>query len=365
MTEEPNDPAPDDESAFEDAPGFVVHSFDDFVTSDGGLDPLTLYPTPEEGIALAADMLLTVNPWGSDDRRKYEAEIANAIRFGVSRGAKVTGQALAIAYQNGQVSREAIEPVFKVASTFPMFRVAFGRNPPVEGDTLPTCEEPHDSATAYMTDMTMTQIAQREAARRRNGEFGAHIHTAPETSLGQAPARTRNPDHVGASVEDGDRVLYVAEYIHGFKTQLTPRGLTETRRALINRRGETDRGIREVHLDWDSVPPGSDATLEVHGPKDGRPLIINVHAGCPRMDIASGNVIVKAGGNGFSINVKDEARAKVIGVPGHKVSVTAEAGSIVDFYAEEGSRGYQRIEDDAIFRLHGESADITLSSDVR
>lgn len=213
--------------------------------------------------------------------------------------------------------------------------------------------------------MTQHQIAQREAARRRNGEFGAHVHTAPETALGQAPARTRNPDHVGASVEDGDRVLYVTEYIHGFKTQMLPRGLTETRRALTNRRGETDRGIREVHLDWESVPPGSGATLEVVGPKDGRPLIVNVHAGCPTMNIASGAVIVKAAGNGFGIHVKDGARAKVIGVPGHKVSVTAEPGSIVDFYAEEDSRGYQHIEDGAIFRLHGESSELMLSSDVR
>lgn len=123
-------------AAFMDVPGFQVRSFDDFISSDGGLDPLTLYPTPEEGIPLAADMLFNVNPWGNDDRRKYEAEIANAIRFGVSRGAKVTGQALAIAFQNGQVSREAIEPVFKVAQTFPMFRATFGMQPPVQGNTL-------------------------------------------------------------------------------------------------------------------------------------------------------------------------------------------------------------------------------------
>ena len=133
-------------AAFMDVPGFTVRSFDDFITSDGGLDPLTLYPTAEEGIPLAADMLFTVNPWGNDDRRKYEAEIANAIRFGVSRGAKVTGQALAIAYQNGQVSREAIEPVFKVASTFPMFRATFGMNPPKDGNTLATS----NSITLFM-----------------------------------------------------------------------------------------------------------------------------------------------------------------------------------------------------------------------
>ena len=133
-------------AAFMDVPGFTVRSFDDFITSDGGLDPLTLYPTPEEGIPLAADMLFTVNPWGNDDRRKYEAEIANAIRFGVAQGAKVTGQALAIAFKHNQVSREAIEPVFRVASTFPMFRATFGLNPPAEGSTLATS----NSITLFM-----------------------------------------------------------------------------------------------------------------------------------------------------------------------------------------------------------------------
>jgi hypothetical protein len=123
-------------AAFMDVPGFQVRSFDDFISSDGGLDPLTLYPTPAEGIPLAADMLFNVNPWGNDDRRKYEAEIANAIRYGVEHGAQVTGQALAIAFKAGQVSREAIEPVFKVAATFPMFRATFGMQPPAEGSSL-------------------------------------------------------------------------------------------------------------------------------------------------------------------------------------------------------------------------------------
>jgi len=123
-------------AAFMDIPGFQVRSFDDFITSDGGLDPLTLYPTPEEGIPLAADMLFNVNPWGNDDRRKYEAEVANAIRYGVSRGAKVTGQALALAFKDGQVTREAIEPVFRVANTFPKFRATFGMTPPAEGASL-------------------------------------------------------------------------------------------------------------------------------------------------------------------------------------------------------------------------------------
>lgn len=214
--------------------------------------------------------------------------------------------------------------------------------------------------------MTQTHISRREAARRPSGEFGAQEHTAPELTLAPTRSRNRNPENIGSSVEDGERVLFVAEYVHGFMTQIRPRGLTATRRALTNRRGETDRGIRAVYLDWESVPPASDAgPLDVVGPKDGRPLIIHVQAGCPTLNIVSGRVIVNARGNGIGITVKDGARADVIGQPGHKVSVTAERGSSVDFYAEEGSRGYQHIEDGARFHLHGDSSDLTLSTDIR
>lgn len=210
-----------------------------------------------------------------------------------------------------------------------------------------------------------THIIRREAARQRNGEFGTHEHSAPELTLNPSRGRSRNPQNVGASVEDGERVLYVAEYVHGHMTQILPRGLTATRRALKNRRGETDRGIRSVYLDWESVPPASGGEpLSVVGPKDGRPLIVHVQAGCPDLKIVSGRVIVNGRGNGFRVTVQNGAHADVIGQPGHKVSVTAEKGSYVNFFAEEGSRGYQSIEEGARFHLHGDSADLTLSTDL-
>lgn len=43
------------------------------------------------------------------------------------------------------------------------------------------------------------------------------------------------------------------------------------------------------------------------GPKDGRPIIIDVRSGCPDMTIASGNVVLMGGGSGYSITVKEGA----------------------------------------------------------
>lgn len=106
-----------------------VVSFDDFLSSDGGLDPLSLFPTPQMGIPLAASMLFRVNPWGDERRRTYEADIANGLRYGVERGATATGQALKMAYDAGVVPQEVVADVFKVAETYPMFRATFGMTP--------------------------------------------------------------------------------------------------------------------------------------------------------------------------------------------------------------------------------------------
>ena len=200
------------------------------------------------------------------------------------------------------------------------------------------------------------------------GRFDAKEQSAPELSLAANPSgRTRSPESVGTDTRSGEEVLRVQMYVApGVPTVLTPKGLTETRRALRNARGETGRGLRIVHLSWDSVPPASDGEpLEVVGPKDGRPLIVHVHTGCPTMNITSGNVTVVAGGNGFGITVQDGARATIIGEPGRKVGVTAEPGSQVDFFAEEGVRGYQHIQPGAVFKLNGESDGLTLSTDAR
>ncbi|SDH40257.1 hypothetical protein [Microbacterium sp. 77mftsu3.1] len=218
--------------------------------------------------------------------------------------------------------------------------------------------------------MTHTAFDETQHIRDTGGRFDRKDQTAPEVALSvpadEKPARERNPANAGASVEDGERVLFVEEYVNShLKVWKSPVGLTETRRAVKNRRGETDGAWRIVHLDWDSVPPASGgAPLAVEGPKDGRPLRIVVRQGCPDMEILSGNVTIVGGGHGYGITVKEGARVKVVASgEREKFSITAEKGAIVDFYAKEGTRGYQSIEDGAHFRLHGRADGVGLSTD--
>ena len=204
-----------------------------------------------------------------------------------------------------------------------------------------------------------------DVVRDTGGRFDTKTQSAPELTLDVPTGRQRDPEHVGDDTRTGAEVL--SEHLGAHSpVWVSPVGVTATRRALKNLRGEPDGGARVVSLDWRSIAPASDAgPLQVAGPKDGRPLIIDVRAGCPSLAIASGNVTVLAGGHGFAIDVAEGAHATVLGEPGHKVSVRAQAGSTVDFYAEEGCRGYQHVEEGATFKLHGNSESLTLSSDPR
>jgi hypothetical protein len=63
-----------------------------------------------------------------------------------------------------------------------------------------------------MTDLTPDQIAEREAARTRTGEFGERAHTDPELALGNAYGDVSTPLTVKVRLEQwalGDHVITV------------------------------------------------------------------------------------------------------------------------------------------------------------
>ena len=134
-----------------------------------------------------------------------------------------------------------------------------------------------------------------------------------------------------------------------------PVGVTATRAALKNSRGEANGALRLVELTWDSVPPASDAgDFVVAGPKDGRPLIVNIRSGFPRLVIESGNVVIMAeSGAGHSINVEGSAHTTILCGAGRKVSSTTTAGGTTDVYLDEAGWGSHRAEDGGTLTLHG------------
>lgn len=138
-------------------------TLDSFITSDGVLDPIRIFDDPQLGVSKAVSMIATVNPYGAN-AAQYMTEIAHAIDWGVKAGARATGQALKIAYEHGQVSREVAEPVFRYAQVYPMFRATFGMNPDTEALRL----------SDGMTLVEVGQMAFELPAQNYTGEISNH-----------------------------------------------------------------------------------------------------------------------------------------------------------------------------------------------
>ncbi|MHA3723752.1 ATP-binding protein [Leucobacter sp. HY1910] len=117
-----------------EASGGRVFSFDEFVHSDGALDPLRFASDPTVGAGMAANMISQVRPFDSYTMQQHETTIMYAIHHGVSKGARATGQALRIAQQDGIIDEQVVDGIFRLAEAAPMFRACFGINP--EGESL-------------------------------------------------------------------------------------------------------------------------------------------------------------------------------------------------------------------------------------
>lgn len=153
----------------------------------------------------------------------------------------------------------------------------------------------------------------------------------------------------------------------GITHQIHPIGVAKTRAALRNSRGEANGALREVTLDWDSLPAARDADrLEVVGPKDGRPIVIRVPSGFPALVVVSGYaVIVFNSACGNHATIESGAVASIFAGAGRKVSITTQTGGIVSFYGETGTRGLQHVEDGGLFTAHGDIDDILISDQER
>ncbi|NDL60240.1 ATP-binding protein [Phytoactinopolyspora mesophila] len=113
------------------ASGGQVASLDDLASSDGIFDPLRFSATKEVGVELAANMLMSVNPWGSV-KADYETPLLRALSYGATNGAGCVGEALTIASSAGQAEDQLIQPVFDLANASPMFRACVGVRPGTE-----------------------------------------------------------------------------------------------------------------------------------------------------------------------------------------------------------------------------------------
>lgn len=148
--------------------GAYVATLDNFVTSDGILDPIRIFEDPQMAISKAASMIATVNPFGAN-ASQYMTAIAFGIDYGVKAGAKATGQALKLAVEHGKIPREYAQPVFQYADVYPMFRATFGMNP--------------DSEALKLSDgMTLVEVGQM-SFELPNQSFTGNISDHPDPTV--------------------------------------------------------------------------------------------------------------------------------------------------------------------------------------
>ena len=135
---------------------------------------------------------------------------------------------------------------------------------------------------------------------------------------------------------------------------------TQAVAALKNKRGEANGAIRIVKIQ----PRASLDRLDVHGPADGRPLIIENRRGFQTYAVHSGNVVVIADSAfGNSINVADGAHVTVIAYRDVKVSASVEGHGtlIVDTFSRSHGLIHTNSED-ATIEILGDAHNHTLST---
>lgn len=112
----------------------TTFSLDAFAGGSGGLggaggtgvfDPLRFSKTPGDGINTAVSMLHAVNLW-PHSTQNFEADLQEALKYGVTRGAKAIGSALEIAKTDGKATTELVDPILRQSNNDPLFGAMVG-----------------------------------------------------------------------------------------------------------------------------------------------------------------------------------------------------------------------------------------------
>ena len=202
-----------------------------------------------------------------------------------------------------------------------------------------------------------TPTARQPKGIPAGGQFAATTHTEPGIVLDLGPGR-------GTAVYVNDNHLYERELAALNVTDLDlyekyPATKPEAKRILKNTRGEADGMVRAVHLDYTNSPdtePGE--KVEIVGPKDGRPIIVDVTSGIPSLKVTSGIAIIRArSGWGNSVDIGPGAEAIIISPSDAKVTTTCDAGGKVTFVCPNSRNKFRPFGDGEIFLSTGTDTD--------
>ncbi|WP_263310058.1 ATP-binding protein [Brachybacterium atlanticum] len=112
----------------------TTFSLDSFAGDSAGLggaggtgvfDPLRFSKTPGDGINTAVSMLHAVNLW-PHSVQNFEADLQEALKYGVACGAKAIGTALETALVDGKATAELVDPILRQSRNDPLFGAMVG-----------------------------------------------------------------------------------------------------------------------------------------------------------------------------------------------------------------------------------------------
>jgi hypothetical protein len=171
-----------------------------------------------------------------------------------------------------------------------------------------------------------TQVRQPQGIPT-GGQFAATSHAEPGIVLAGGRAEFVNDSHLF------ERELESLAGASASIEEKYPASKSEARRLLKNARGEADGALRRVNLDYTVSPdtnPGE--KVEIIGPKDGRPIIVDITSGIPSLKVTSGTAIIRPrSGWGNSVDVGPGAEAIIIAPADSKVTTECEEGGKVTF----------------------------------
>lgn len=198
-----------------------------------------------------------------------------------------------------------------------------------------------------------TPTARQPKGIPAGGQFAATTHAEPGIVLAGHRAEFVSESHLYA------RELEALAGPGAVIEEKHPATKSEARRLLKNTRGEAGGKIRLVRLEAFSSPdtePGE--RVEIVGPKDGRPIIVDVRSGIPNLKVVSGTAIVRPLSNwGNSVDVGPGAEAVIVADASYKVTTRCDEGGKVTFVCPTEKNRFRPLGDGEIFMATGTNAD--------
>jgi hypothetical protein len=200
--------------------------------------------------------------------------------------------------------------------------------------------------------MTITTARQPKGIPS-GGQFAATTHAEPGIVLTGGRAEFVTERHLYARELEalaGPDAEIVEKY---------PDTKSEARRLLKNTRGEADGKIRMVRLEAYSSPdtePGE--RVDIVGPKDGRPIIVDVRSGIPNLKVASGTAIIRPLSTwGNSVDVGPGAEAIIVADASYKITTRCDKGGKVTFVCPTEKNWFRPFGDGEILMATGTDTD--------